>query len=65
MHGPYVGRTSADASALCVGYNLIWLCCPQAVQYLERSVAVVPGKKLMLMAKRDGPRVRFSLRVRM
>ena len=37
----------------------------QAVQYLERSVAVTPGKKLMLMAKRDGPRVRFSLRVRL
>jgi hypothetical protein len=37
----------------------------QAVQYLERSVAVAPGKKLMLMAKRDGPRVRFYLRVRL
>ena len=36
----------------------------QAVQYLERSVSVTPGKKLMLMAKRDGPRVRFHLRVR-
>ena len=37
----------------------------QAVQYLDRSVAVAPGKKLMLMAKRDGPRVRFHLRVRL
>lgn len=35
----------------------------QALQYLDRRVAVVAGKKLTLLAKRDGNRVRFSLRV--
>ena len=36
----------------------------QALQYLDRSVPVVAGKKLTLLAKRDGSRIRFSLRVR-
>lgn len=36
----------------------------QALQYLDRRVPVVAGKKLTLLAKRDGNRVRFSLRVR-
>ena len=35
----------------------------QALQYLDRRVAVVAGKKLTLLAKRDGNRIRFSLRV--
>ena len=35
----------------------------QALQYFDRSIAVVAGKKLTLLAKRDGNRVRFSLRV--
>ncbi|KAL3131069.1 hypothetical protein ABBQ38_000384 [Trebouxia sp. C0009 RCD-2024] len=34
----------------------------QALQYLDRSVQVVPGKKIMLLARRDGAQIRFSLR---
>ncbi|KAK9815442.1 hypothetical protein WJX72_003717 [[Myrmecia] bisecta] len=34
----------------------------QALQYLERSAYVIPGKKITLLAKRDGGQVRFNLR---
>ena len=34
----------------------------QALQYLDRSMQVEPGQKVMLLAKRDGSSVRFNLR---
>eukprot|EP00887_Chlorella_sp_A99_P001822 scaffold19.g1822.t1 len=34
----------------------------QALQYLDRAVHVEPGRKLTLLAKRDGSKLRFSLR---
>ncbi|KAK9846217.1 hypothetical protein WJX84_003191 [Apatococcus fuscideae] len=34
----------------------------QALQYLDRSLPVEPGQRVMLLAKRDGSSVRFNLR---
>lgn len=34
----------------------------QALQFLDRRLEVAPGRRLTLLAKRDGSRVRFSLR---
>ncbi|DBA83709.1 TPA: hypothetical protein ACH3X1_006247 [Trebouxia sp. C0004] len=34
----------------------------QALQYLDSCVQVTPGKKVMLLARRDGAQIRFSLR---
>ena len=34
----------------------------QALQYLDRAVAVDPGHRLTVLAKRDGSKIRFALR---